>query len=154
LPQLAAKRWCRCVVPQRLRLDFFERSCKMIGTWWQRLAKQGVTRIGRGSQVPVRGPCRHRLELELLEHRLAPATHTWTGATSNLWSDNTNWNGGSPAGDTSAVLVFPGGTANLSIMNDLNNLAVQSITFSGNGYSISGNQLTLGGGGVSLDSMV
>ena len=126
----------------------------MIGTWLQRSRKRKSTRITRDLQIHVRGTYYRRLQLEWLEHRLAPATHTWTGATSDLWSADANWNGGSPMGDTSAVLVFPGGAMNLVNMNDLTGLTVQSITFSGDGYTLSGNQLTLNGGGITLDSMV
>jgi autotransporter-associated beta strand protein len=43
---------------------------------------------------------------------------------------------------------------NLATMNDLTNLAVQSITISDNGYTLNGNQLTLNEGGIMLDSMV
>jgi autotransporter-associated beta strand protein len=126
----------------------------MIGTWWQKLAKRKVRRVGHGSKMHIRGTGSGRLELEWLESRLAPATHTWTGATSDLWSVASNWTGGSPAGDASAVLVFPSGAMNLSTMNDLTNLTAQGITVSGNGYTLSGNQLILTGGGITLDSMV
>jgi autotransporter-associated beta strand protein len=91
--------------------------------------------------------------VERLETRLVPATHTWTGATSGLWSVGANWTGGSPAGDPNAVLVFPGGAANLANTNDLVSLTIQSITFSGSDdYTLGGNALTLNGGGISLTS--
>jgi autotransporter-associated beta strand protein len=44
---------------------------------------------------------------------------------------------------------------NLATMNDFTSgISVQSITFSGNGYTLSGFQLPLNGGGITLDSMV
>ena len=53
----------------------------MIGIWWQRSTKRSVGRIAHGSKAHVRGKSYKRLELEWLESRLTPATHTWTGAT-------------------------------------------------------------------------
>jgi autotransporter-associated beta strand protein len=92
-----------------------------------------------------------RPQIERLESRWAPATHTWTGATSNFWSEDRNWNGGSPAGDPNAALIFPDGSLQLfGNSNDLNNLTIQSITISG-AYSITGNGLTLNGGGITLE---
>src|SRR5438105_907743 len=89
--------------------------------------------------------------LEALEDRLAPATHTWTGGASALWSNNANWTGNSPAGDVGADLVFPGGAANLTNTNDISSLTIGSITFSGtNSYTIGGTAITLGSGGVVL----
>lgn len=122
----------------------------MAFTWRQMLAKRKALRIG--SPVQIRGKRFALLQLEWLENRFAPATHTWTGATSALWSDPTNWNGGSPAGDPNAVLVFPAGAANLSNTNDLTNLTIQSISFTGSdNYTIAGNTLTLNAGGITLD---
>ena len=48
--------------------------------------------------------------IEILESRIAPAVHTWTGLSGdNLWSNANNWSGGSPAADASGDvdLVFP-----------------------------------------------
>jgi len=90
--------------------------------------------------------------LEILESRIAPAVHTWTGAgTDNLWSNAANWTGGSPAADGSGDvdLVFPTNTAQLVVQNDIASLVVDSITFSAaggtsaNGYTINGNTFTI-----------
>ncbi len=89
-----------------------------------------------------------RLQLESLEDRLAPATHTWTGAVSNLWSNNGNWTGGAPTTDSLADLVFPTGVANLTNINDITNLLINSITYTGSGYTTSGNQLAFTAVGV------
>jgi autotransporter-associated beta strand protein len=90
-----------------------------------------------------------------LESRLAPATHTWTGATSSFWSDPTNWNGGSPANDNGAQLVFPAGAMHLATTNDLPfnpRVQIQSMTFMGSdNYTLSGNAIQLIGG-IILDS--
>ncbi len=73
------------------------------------------------------------------------ATRTWTGSTSGLWSVAGNWGGTVPV--TGDDLVFPGGASNLSNTNDLTeNTVFNSITFSGSGYTISGNQIIIGAG--------
>lgn len=76
------------------------------------------------------------------------STRTWTGTTSNLWSVAANWGGTAPvAGDD---LVFPAGAANLATSNDFAaGTSFNSLTFSGAAsYSIAGNALTVGAGGV------
>src|SRR5262249_47398926 len=76
----------------------------------------------------------------LLESRLAPATHTWTGAstTSSNWSDNANWTGGAPTNsEPNVVLIFPA-AAQRANTDDITNLTVDSITFSANDYVIGG----------------
>lgn len=74
-------------------------------------------------------------------------TRTWTGsdAASNLWSDADNWDTGVPlAGD---LLVFPAGAARKVNVNDLAaNTVFESITFTGSGYEVSGNDLGLSAG--------
>jgi autotransporter-associated beta strand protein len=96
-----------------------------------------------------------RLHLESLESRFMPATHTWTGATSSLWSDPTNWNGGSPANDNGAQLVFPANAMHLATIDDLPfnpSVEIQSMTFMGSdNYTLSGNAVELVGG-ILLDS--
>lgn len=95
--------------------------------------------------------------VEILEDRIAPATHEWTGGgANNLWSNAANWTNGSPATDASGNidLVFHTNLTNaaqLVMQNDINNLLVDSMTFdanagtgatggtSANGYTINGN---------------
>jgi autotransporter-associated beta strand protein len=73
------------------------------------------------------------------------AVRTWTGSTSDLWSVAGNWGGTVPV--TGDDLVFPDGASNLSNTNDLTeNTIFNSITFSGSGYTISGNRIILGPG--------
>jgi autotransporter-associated beta strand protein len=88
-----------------------------------------------------------RPRFETLEERLSPATHTWTGAASVLWSDARNWVGGSPAGDSNAALVFPV-SARTATDNDLDNLTVQSINLVSvdTSYVLIGQPITLTGG--------
>src|SRR5439155_21602887 len=88
-----------------------------------------------------------RLTIEVLESRLAPAAHTWTGVTGNLWSDSGNWMAGSPtASEQNVTLTFPAGTTNTINTNDIPGLTIGSILFSADGYSINGNAITLAGG--------
>jgi autotransporter-associated beta strand protein len=79
-----------------------------------------------------------------IEPLATAATRTWTGSESGAWSSAANWGGTAPApGDD---LVFPAGTQNRSMTNDLApGTAVGSMTFSADGYSILGNALSLGG---------
>jgi autotransporter-associated beta strand protein len=90
--------------------------------------------------------------VEILESRIAPAAHTWTGAgTDNLWSNAANWTGGSPASDVSGDvdLIFPTNAPQLIVQNDIASLVVDSIVFSAtggtsaNGYTINGNAFTI-----------
>ena len=106
------------------------------------------TRFAQLTRQPAKQPSvRRRLEIEALETRLTPAAHTWTGANSNLWSDNGNWMGGSPtASEQSVTLTFPARAANTMNTNDIPGLTIQSILFSADGYSINGNAITLAGG--------
>jgi len=78
-------------------------------------------------------------------HKTEAATRTWTGTTSTSWSVASNWGGTVPV--TGDDLVFPAGASNLSNNNDLiENTIFNSITFSGSGYTISGNPIILGPG--------
>ena len=75
----------------------------------------------------------------------ALAVRAWTGAGADaLWSNAANWDTGVPApGD---AVVFPPGAASFAGENDLApNLALASITFTGSGYTLSGNPLQLSG---------
>lgn len=75
----------------------------------------------------------------------AADTCTWTGTSTNLWSNGANWigcdNGGVPEnGDT---LIFPAAAANTTNTNDLIGLNLNEIIITGGSYSLSGNALTL-----------
>jgi autotransporter-associated beta strand protein len=96
------------------------------------------------------------LSLEQLESRLTPTTFIWTGGggANTAWSDGANWSGGSaPTGLAANLedLVFPNlvGTGPVHSVNDLHSVnggpaTFDSLSFSGNNYSISGNSLVLG----------
>src|SRR5688572_3858144 len=88
-----------------------------------------------------------RLGVETLEARFSPATLTWDGGGStNAWSNALNWNDNIHIPQVGDDLVFPGGAARLTNNNDIPGLLVNSISFSGSGYTISGTDLTLGNG--------
>jgi autotransporter-associated beta strand protein len=86
----------------------------------------------------------------LLEDRLTPAIHTWTGLGANdNWTTPANWQGNlapNPA-DGADDLVFPNGAARLT---NVNNFAAgttfRSINFESNGYTIAGNRIQLQNG--------
>ncbi|MFL6246173.1 MAG: Calx-beta domain-containing protein [Thermoanaerobaculia bacterium] len=80
------------------------------------------------------------------------AVHIWTGASSNLLSDASNWQGGSPANDAAAELVFPSGVSRLTITNDLPGLTVRSLSFTGAGYTLGGARITLASDAEITDS--
>src|SRR5260370_38209599 len=86
-----------------------KRSCFMLLAWLRKLTYSHSQEGKRRQRTPaVRQPSRG-LQLERLEDRLAPATHTWTGAVNNFWSNDATCRGGSPAPDANADLIFPYG---------------------------------------------
>lgn len=88
-----------------------------------------------------------------------PTTITWTGKslTDSNWSDAANWdlNRAPIDGDS---LVFPANAERLTNTNDVLGLSVNTIQFQGSfgtstaGYTIGGDALTLGAGGIVDDS--
>lgn len=120
---------------------------------WYRLFSQSQRKTGSRRTGPA-----HRLSfrprLEVLETRLAPATRIWDGgsAIGNNWTDAANW-----VGDVAPVanddLVFPAGAARLGAANDfLPGTPFNSIRFTAGGYSLNGNQVVLGPGGMVHDT--
>jgi autotransporter-associated beta strand protein len=112
---------------------------------WLRSSRRPEAKISRR---PAR-----RLDLEHLETRVVPAgTFTWDGrpdnggtSSDNRWSTGTNWVGDvAPNPADFDTLVFPNGAAQLASQNDLPNAVFNQIIFSGGGYNLSGNSITLG----------
>ena len=90
-----------------------------------------------------------RLRLEELEERVTPASFIWTGGGPDTnWSDPLNWQGGSAPTGAGDDLIFQAGAAQLNSNNDLVGAVINSITFSGNNYNVSGNAITLGANGA------
>jgi len=73
------------------------------------------------------------------------AVKTWDGSSSGSWSVNANWTGNvrPVSGDD---VVFPPGAFNQVNTNNLTGLQPNSITFTGSGYDIRGNAVTLAAG--------
>lgn len=67
---------------------------------------------------------------------------TWTGSASNLWSNAGNWDPAAVPG-SGDILTFPAGASNLANTNDIPGLLVGSMFMPGNGYTLSGNSITI-----------
>ncbi|MGA2443444.1 MAG: autotransporter-associated beta strand repeat-containing protein [Tepidisphaeraceae bacterium] len=79
----------------------------------------------------------------MLYSSMAPATSIWTGSSGidNNWNTGTNWSGGSPGAN--ADVVFPVASVTAS-NNNISSLQLNSLTFTGSNYALTGNALTLG----------
>lgn len=86
-----------------------------------------------------------RPHVEPLEDRLVPASLTWTGANSELWSDAGNWKEGKTPYMTSEadVLYFDEGAARKVSNHDGPTTQIESIHFYDSGYTIKGGDLIL-----------
>src|SRR5262249_53676228 len=95
-----------------------------------------------------------RPRVEALEDRLLLAARLWDGGgATNLWTDRFNWQGdlAPTAGDD---LVFGPGADPTSLTNNNDfggSASFNSITFTAGGYTLQGNTITLGPGGVTYD---
>jgi hypothetical protein len=78
----------------------------------------------------------------------AQATH-WTGNTSVDWSASGNWSSGVPSSTDIQVQFDPKYSSQLSPVNDLSNLTLQTVrlgsTSGAGGFNVTGNSLTLTG---------
>lgn len=82
-----------------------------------------------------------RLQVEVLEIRLTPATSIWSGAVDGSWLNNGNWDVPPAAGNE---LVFPATATNKTNTNDLTaGTSFASLTIASSGYTISGNSIAL-----------
>src|SRR5262249_43984704 len=116
--------------------------------FWSRLFRS----LSDGTMARSKKTRKARPALEALEHRITPATRTWTGgAALNDWSLAATWSANQVPvnGD---LLIFPDSlpaTESRTLNNDLTNLAPGAITFannsSANAYTLGGNSITLGG---------
>lgn len=83
--------------------------------------------------------------LLLLGLNAQAAVKTWDGSSSGNWSTAANWTG-NVAPVNGDDLVFPSGAANLLNTNNLTALRLNSIIFTGSGYTLRGNALTVTNG--------
>ncbi len=82
------------------------------------------------------------------------ATDTWTGAGGNTnWSNGANWSSGNAPNATGDTLVFPASATAYASNND-EVTSVVKISFSGGGYNLTGNALTVSGGIVDTGNNV
>jgi autotransporter-associated beta strand protein len=112
----------------------------MLLTWCRQLVNRKYQAVARSQRAGARRKRGQRPQLERLEDRLTPSTHTWTGAQNSLWSNDSNWNGNSPRGDPVADLVFPqDGVTNRTSTDDiLGPIPIQSMTLDGNAFLLNG----------------
>src|SRR4051812_44999485 len=74
------------------------------------------------------------------------ASHTWTGSVSSAWSNPSNWIGGAPQiGEASVVLSFVTGATRQTSTNDIGNISVDAIVFTGGNFTLGGYFITLTG---------
>jgi fibronectin-binding autotransporter adhesin len=95
-----------------------------------------------------------RPAFEHLEDRVVPATRVWSGlGVDSNWQTAANW-AGSVAPSAGDDLVFPGGAAQAATSNNdfAGGTSFRSITLDGAGYTLSGNAVVLGAGGLTVDS--
>lgn len=110
----------------------------------------GISRdLGSDPSLGFRGLASLLILALLLGAAAAQAsTHTWTGGSTkgSLWSDVANWvdgDGAPMAGETNLDLVFPDGAMRLANQNDIGDLTIRKITFSGSGYTITSLSVSL-----------
>ena len=109
--------------------------------------------LGRKPGTVIRRE-RVRLNLEALEQRLAPAARVWDGGgADDRWTTAANW-----VGDIAPVvnddLTFQAVAARKFNQNDFVGQTFNSLSFSGTGYSIVGNQFTLGTSAFNSGSLI
>jgi hypothetical protein len=111
-------------------------------------SRQEVT-IGRERRRRSFSAC-----VEGLESRELLTTYTWTGTTSGSWSVGSNWSGKiAPPAAANADLVFPPSASNMTMVDNIPNLTVNSISFA-NAYTVTGDgssSLAIGAAGVTAN---
>jgi autotransporter-associated beta strand protein len=118
---------------------------------WVKWVGRRLGLVGRRA-AKLRRAASARPRVEALEDRLAPAIHIWTGNVSSSWSNALNWDGGSPAGDPNAVLIFPSAATRFTSTNNFSSIPIQEIQIFGTGYTIdsrpAGSRIVLGASGI------
>lgn len=76
------------------------------------------------------------------------ADYTWSGATSNLTDVDANWVGGTKPPPGSGWILPASPTTKRISNNFAADYAVESIAVNGTGYTLAGNRITLGAGGI------
>src|SRR5262245_3578411 len=103
----------------------------MFRTWWRRWRQRSARPSQRSPRTPARRGPRPGVRLEVLEDRLNPSFHFWTGDVNSLWSNAGNWLcspdpeffemscTNTPVGDPNAKIVFDLFPTNFASVNDL-----------------------------------
>src|SRR5262249_20236451 len=145
----------RDVLTRRPQATPLHRRLPMTLTWFQSGAQRTFGSLRRRPRGTSRRPATFRPQLESLEARLVAATPVWDGGSvlNANWMTDRNWEGNDApvAGDD---LVFPQGVsvADRATTNNFpSGTQFRSITFEASGYTLSGNRITLGADGSSLD---
>jgi autotransporter-associated beta strand protein len=100
----------------------------------------------RSQAKPTRRPP-FRPRLEALEERLAPATRVWDGGSlvDSNWTTAANWVGDVAPLPGVDALEFPSTAARKTNTNNFVGAAFLGLAFTGSGYTLGGNPVTLGG---------
>src|SRR5262245_17336976 len=85
---------------------------------------------------------------EMLESRRVLSTEIWTGGDNNdsNWTSNDNWDGFGGAGPDDDLFFGESAARKTNTNNFDGNTSFNSLSFTGNGYVISGNQIVLANG--------
>ena len=121
----------------------------------QRPARHGACagRLQHAASIEPAGAAPNGTAARSSAHTRPRQCVTWTGGGANAnWTNAQNWGGTAPvAGDD---LVFPAGAARLTANNDFAAAtAFNSITISGTGYTLTGNSVALGAGGLTASAV-
>ena len=127
--------------------------------WTRFLRHQGMSKARQAIprqrvSIPNQPPTGNRMKMKtsfklvtavafatLLIHQTARAgSHTWSGVNGVYFNNASNWSyGGAPTnGEQNVYLYFPGGATHYICQNNISNLVVNGIGFSGDNYSIYG----------------
>jgi autotransporter-associated beta strand protein len=113
-------------------------------TLWNLLRRSRDRQFRLAGGCPIRrSSLSHQPVLEILEGRLCPTQHTWTGAVSTSWSNPLNWQEGvTPFGDNNAFLIYSNlgnSVKNFTSTDDLapaGGTTIQDITFQSGGFTV------------------
>src|SRR5262245_33541875 len=85
------------------------------------------------------------LAMLLIAQTAQAGSHTWSGANSIYFNNQSNWSyGGAPTnGEQNVYLYFPVVATRYTCSNNISGLVVKSISFSGDNYTLQGKSITV-----------